>query len=56
VIETRVQGLAVKRRRGCKACEIKVWTIELVVGRTFDFRLKLGPQGLEVARIDEPGQ
>jgi hypothetical protein len=40
----------VRRRRACLAegCTFKFWTVELIIGRTFDFKLIMGPMGPQV--------
>lgn len=50
--ETRVLGMFVRRKRYCtsESCDFHWSTIEIPVGKTFDFRIKVGPGGLEVAR------
>lgn len=55
VLDTRQGDAVIRRRRACsdEDCGFKWWTVELPIGRTFDFKLKLGPKGLEVANRDE---
>lgn len=50
VTETRTGEQSNRRRRACQGpgCDFKFWTIELIIGRVFDFRLVMGPMGPQV--------
>lgn len=48
VTETRHGDQVGRRRRACTECDFKFWTVELIVGRAFDFKLIMGPKGPQV--------
>lgn len=47
VTETRPGDQVIRRRRACvgQACGFRFWTVELTIGRSFDFKLIMGPKG-----------
>ena len=53
VADTRVRGISVRRRRQCGACQHVLATVELPIGKTWWFRMRMGVQGPEIAKEDD---